>query len=580
MLVVVGRRSGEIATIKALGMESGQTVEVFVIEAAILGLLGSIAGVILGEGLTLIINKAAEGFINTPLTYKFYLQPVLLGIIVGIVTAIIFGLLPAYSASKIPPAQVLRQKTNALPRISIGATLLIIVLMTLLMGLLAGVVLDGQLVRGIVIAFITLVSCAILVLIFSGILWLVGKIPLPFGLNYKMARRNLSRGRAKSATTMLVMMVGIFAMALVFILASSLKETIQTSLAKSFGYNAQVTSANDAQAVAIKQALDTNKVPGLQKYLLDQRARLQLISAGGQSAEDLIAAKTARDKAQPANQGGGGNSNASDLVNLTGLNATDLASLGTIEAGGQVYQNDDQIVISKGLSDDYQLKVGDKLIYKDSAGKQYTFSISGVYDGKSFIVIIPIATTVNRVQGMANHGTDFSLTIENGKVDAAINYLQANFPGASASDLSFISNIINSIIDNITAFPVLLAFLSLIAGAVLIANNVALAVLERRTEMGVMKSIGADNWRVLAIINWETAVVGFLGGLFGLFLAIGIGAFGVSLLGTKDDPGVLSVSPLITLGMLVLAVGLAIAATIASAWSAAHEKPLVVLRYE
>ena len=144
----------------------------------------------------------------------------------------------------------------------------------------------------------TLVSCSILVLIFSGILWVVGKIPLPFGLNYKMARRNLSRGRAKSATTMLVMMVGIFAMALVFILASSLKETIQISLAKSFGYNAQVSAINDTQAATIKQALDANKVPGLQKYLMDERARLQLISAGGLSTEQLIAEKVKRDKAK------------------------------------------------------------------------------------------------------------------------------------------------------------------------------------------------------------------------------------------------------------------------------------------
>ena len=95
-----------------------------------------------------------------------------------------------------------------------------------------------------------------------------------------------------------------------------------------------------------------------------------------------------------------------------------------------------------------------------------------------------------------------------------------------------------------------------------------------------MKSIGADSGRVLAIINWETAVVGFLGGLFGLFLAISIGAVGVSQIGTKDDPGVLSVSPLISIGMLVLAVGLALVATVASAWGAAQEKPMVVLRYE
>lgn len=579
MLVVVGRRSTEIATLKALGMEVGQTVQVFMIESAILGFIGSVVGVILGELLTTVINKVAANFINSELSYQFYLQPVILGLIVGIVTAVVFGLLPAYSASKIPPAQVLRQKTNALPRISIWATLFIIGVMTLVMGLLAGVILDGQLILGLIIAFATLVSCTILVLIFSGILWIVGKIPLPLGLNYKMARRNLSRGRAKGATTMLVMLVGIFAMALVFILASSLKETIQVSLAKSFGYNAQISSTDDAQSNAIKQALDNKKVPGLQKYLLDERVVLQLVSAGGLTTDQLIAEKIKRDQAS-GNNNNNGSFGSFELANLAGLPQTDLLSFGTVKSGGQAYQNDDQMIISESVSDSYKLKVGDQMVYQDVNGKQYTLTITGIFVNKSFIVIFPIATTLNRIQTMPNHATDFNLTIENGRVDEALKYVQSTFPGVSASDLSFISNIINSIIDNITAFPVLLAFLSLIAGAILIANNVALAVLERRTEMGVMKSIGADSVRVLSIINWETAIVGFLGGLFGLGLAIMAGAIGVAQLGTKDDPGVLSISPLIILGMLVLAVGLALAATIASAWGAAQEKPMVVLRYE
>ena len=579
MLVVVGRRSGEIATIKALGMEAGQTVWVFLVESAILGLLGSVAGIVLGELLTSIINKVAESFVSTQLPYAFYLQPVLLGLVVGIVTAIVFGLLPAYSASKIPPAQVLRQKTNALPRISILATLLIIALMTLVMGLLAGVVLDGQFVLGIIIAFATLVSCALLVLIFSGVLWVVGKIPLPFGLNYKLARRNLSRGRAKSATTMLVMMVGILAMALVFILASSLKETIQVSLAKSFGYNVQATTNNDQESASLKTDLDSKKVPGLQKYLLDTRASLQLVSAGGLTTDQLIAEKVKRDQAAgKSNQRGGGG--GFDLTSLAGLSQADLLSLGTIQSGGQAYQNDDQMIVNKTVSEDYKLKVGDQMVYQDVNGKQYSLTITGIFDNKSFVVSLPTATTLSRMATLPNHSTDFNLTVENGKVDQAINYVKTTYPGTSATDLSFISSIINSLIDNITAFPVLLAFLSLIAGAVLIANNVALAVLERRTEMGVMKSIGADSGRVLSIINWETAVIGFLGGLFGLLLAISIGAFGVAQLGTKDDPGVLSVSPLIIVGMLALAVGLALAATLVSAWGASQEKPLVVLRYE
>lgn len=142
MLVVVGWRSSKIATIKALGMESGQTVQVFMVEAGFLGLAGSVLGVGLGEALSLIISRVAEGLVNQTIEYRFYAGPVVIGLLVGVITSIVFGLLPAYSASRIPPAQVLRQKSNALPKISIFATLLLILAMTAVMGLLSGLILD------------------------------------------------------------------------------------------------------------------------------------------------------------------------------------------------------------------------------------------------------------------------------------------------------------------------------------------------------------------------------------------------------------------------------------------------------
>jgi predicted lysophospholipase L1 biosynthesis ABC-type transport system permease subunit len=580
MLVVVGRRSTEIATIKALGMESGQTVRVFVIESAILGVIGSIVGVILGEGLSLIMSQVAEGFVNQQLNYGFYWQPVIIGLITGIVTAIVFGLLPAYSASKIPPAQVLRQKTNLLPRISIFATLGIIILMTLIMGALAGVILGGQFVTGIIVAFVTLVACAILVLVFSGILWLVGKIPLPFGLNYKMARRNLSRSRAKSATTMLVMMVGIFSVALVIILASSLKDTIKETLEKSFGYNIQLTVKDDAQSAAIVKAFENKQVPGQDKYIPIAQANVKLVSGGGLSAADLIARKVKNDQAK-GQQNRGGDFGNFDLASLAGLPAQDALSIVKVDEG-QIYGNDDQLVISKQVRDDYGLKVGDKMVYQDlGTGKQFTLTISGVVENKNFIVGIGSATTtIARIQSIPGHINAIDVNVDRNRVDEAIQYFQTTYPGADATDLSFITNVINKLIDNVTAFPILLALLSLIAGAVLIANNVALAVLERRTEMGVMKSIGADNNRVLAIINWETTIVGFLGGLIGFGLASTVGSVLISLLGTAENPAVLTISPLVFVGLIALAVGLSLVATIGSAWGASREKPLVVLRYE
>ncbi|MEI7554713.1 FtsX-like permease family protein [Candidatus Chlorohelix sp.] len=583
MLVVVGRRSTEIATIKAIGMEAGQTVKIFVIESAILGFIGSFFGIILGELLALITSRAAEGFVNRSLEYRVYLNPIIMGFLVGIITAIVFGLLPAYSASKIPPAQVLRQKTNALPRISIWATIGIILVMTVVMGLMAGVILKGELLQGVLMAFGTLVSCAILILIFSGILWVVGKLPLPFGLNYKMARRNLSRNRAKSAITVLVMLVGIFAMSFVLILAGSLKDTIKATLEKSFGYSLQVQVTNDNQSQAIQKSIENKQVPGLEKQLVFTYAKVQWTSGGNTSADELIAAKVKKDAADETSnqqQGNPFNIGVPDMSLIGGMSTQDLLGLAKLKEG-KLYEKDDEVTISNQVQDAFNLKIGDKLVYKDFSGKELSLTITGIFENKSFLVNIGSAvTTYNRVGQLPAHQFQYALTISQGKVDQAEKYFQTTFPGANVTNLSFITNIFNQLLDNFTAFPVLLAFLCLIAGAVLIANNVALAVLDRRTEMGVMKSIGADNNRVLAIINLESIIVGFLGGLFGIILSTTLAIFVVQLFGTADNPAVLDISPFITFGMIGLALVLAVSATIASAWGAAQEKPMVVLRYE
>ncbi len=584
MLVVVGRRSTEIATIKALGMEGGQTVRVFVIESAILGVIGSIFGVVLGELLSLLMARVAQGLVNRSLDYQIYGLPIVLGLIVGVVTAIVFGLLPAYSASKIPPAQVLRQKTNSLPRISWWATLLIILVMTVVMGALCGVILDGNYLLGFITAFGTLVSCSLLVLIFSGILWLVGKLPLPFGLNYKMARRNLSRGRGKSATTMLVMAVGIFSVALVLILASSLKATVQSAIEQSFGYNAQITAKDDAQWRQIQATLDSKEVPGYQKNITLAQANVRLISAGGVDTNELRKRETAKKDENTKNgKSNMQSSQAEDaLADIVGLPSDAVSRFYRLNSG-RINGSDTEAMIDKSVQDFFGLKIGDKMVYRDlAANQEFELTIVGVYESKNAIIgaLGSVTTSLPKAQSIPSHITALEVTFDRDKLDQSISYLKAQYPGLDITDLSYITNVVNQLIDNITAFPVLLALLCLIAGAVLIANNVALAVLERRTEMGVMKSIGADSNRVLAIINWETGIVGFLGGLIGFGLASFASSALVQQLGTPDNPAVLAISPFITLGMILLAVGLALAATVSSAWGAVHEKPLVVLRYE
>ena len=145
--------------------------------------------------------------------------------------------------------------------------------------------------------------------------------------------------------------------------------------------------------------------------------------------------------------------------------------------------------------------------------------------------------------------TQVTMNIDRAKLEEAKSFLTSQL-GREPTDLSFITNVFNQIIDQITAFPILLAMLSLIAGAVLIANNVALAVLERRTEMGVMKSLGADSSRVFQIITWETNIVAFLGAVLGFGLAVGLASALIGVFGTPENPATLAVSPLLTIGLL------------------------------
>jgi ABC-type antimicrobial peptide transport system permease subunit len=376
------------------------------------------------------------------------------------------------------------------------------------------------------------------------------------------------------------MTVGVFAMALVLILSGSLKETIRDTLEKNFGYNIQVQTRTDQQQQELEKAFDSKTIPGLEKYLSAPVARVRWTGANGVSAEELVQ-KALEKKTQTQTSGFGGSSNVPDMSGLVGIKTSDITGFVNL-VSGQFATTDDQITISKNVAEAYDLKAGDKLTYIDLVqNKELTVTVTGIVENKNFIVSIGSAqTTLNRIQQIPGHLDIYNLTVSRDKVTEAESYLQKNFAGADVTNLSFITNVINKILDNVTAFPLLLGFLCLIAGAVLIANNVALAVLERRTEMGVMKSLGADDGRVLSIINYESSILGLVGGLFGLVYAILLALFAVQAFGTAENPATLAISPWLLLGMLALSLGLAIGATMFSAWGAAREKPMVVLRYE
>ncbi|MBI2660674.1 ABC transporter permease [Candidatus Woesearchaeota archaeon] len=133
-----------------------------------------------------------------------------------------------------------------------------------------------------------------------------------------------------------------------------------------------------------------------------------------------------------------------------------------------------------------------------------------------------------------------------------------------------------------TVFLGAIAAVSLLVGAVGIANTMFTSVLEKTKEIGIMKAIGARNSDIMMVFLLNSGLVGFVGGLLGIGLGSGISALLPNLLSGLGPGG--SVRTVIPTSLLVEALFLSmIIGMIAGAipaYRASKLKPVDALRYE
>jgi len=102
MLVSVTERTREIGIMKAVGAQRRDILELFIVEAVILGVLGAILGTALG----LLAGYVVAGYIGIP--WVFPVGWTALAIVVGIAVGVLAGLYPAWNASRTDPIDALR----------------------------------------------------------------------------------------------------------------------------------------------------------------------------------------------------------------------------------------------------------------------------------------------------------------------------------------------------------------------------------------------------------------------------------------------------------------------------------------
>jgi putative ABC transport system permease protein len=133
-----------------------------------------------------------------------------------------------------------------------------------------------------------------------------------------------------------------------------------------------------------------------------------------------------------------------------------------------------------------------------------------------------------------------------------------------------------------TMFLAAIAAVSLLVGAVGIANTMFTTVLEKTKEIGIMKAIGAKNHDIMMIFLMNSALVGMVGGVIGLVIGfIASTMVTLPMMGGRMMNGAGSVvSPQLLLFALSIAVGIGVLAGAIPAYRASKLKPVDALRYE
>jgi len=632
MQVLLSRRKTEIAMLKTTGYRRFDLYLLFGLEAGLLGLVGGIVGAAAATGVSLQVrNLVQQAFsINIP----FLLDPLTIagGVLIGLVTALIFGLMPIVQAANIRPLNVIRELTEGNRAGSIALTIGLLVILSILFCLLAIVILN-DVILGISAVYGAFIFLGLLSFFFVLVVFIVSILPVPerFSIKYlvllvsgvavavligivlptfgflllglsllgfvivllprtwksttKIALRNVGRQRARTTTTLLALFVGIFTIGLILILGQNLRDKINNALATSLNYNV-VTVAENNDASSLQSQLAT--IPGLTKHKQTIIASTSPLTISGQPIQDLLKGSSS----QPSftNLGGAGvleflsgvegydvaNGQVPDTTNVT---ITDGRNLNASDAGTNNVLVGWQLVHLDPLKG--HIKVGSTITLESIDKKTTTtLTIVGVYRSNGFGgALNPVLTTTNTVQALSPAGLKqsvFYMKIDSDKLGKALSTIARAAPSAFVFNLANIGDFIDQYLNYMLLTLSTIAGLSLLAGVIIIANVVALAMLERRRELGILKSVGYTSRSVLSEVLIEYGVIGGVGA----FLALLLVTFAMNLLGKFVFKTSFDVNPIIVLVLIAGAALLAMVTAAIVAYGAVRVRPLEVLRYE
>lgn len=612
MLVMVRRRTNEIAALKTFGLKARQVAALFLAEAFWLGLVGSIVGCIVGVLLGAAVNGYGETFLNQQLVWRIYPEALVYGFVLGLSVTAIFGIAPIMTALQVRPGIILRPNEVVMPGLGILQTILLVILVTIAIGLMVGQIISPSFALasnfnapspylvGVIGVAVTLVLLAVLVCLLWLIVWLVGKTPDLGNVDVRLALRNLATNRTRTAVTLLALSAGMFALSSITFIGQGTRELLNLQLSSWFGGNVLVFPIAPGGTAVIGEIAINNALSGVEGV----RSRTILESYFGVlQGIDGDPAPTTR-----LRTGFGPNAGRRDNAEMNDEELEEFMMMSEQQSAASRWNNisiwngnnpsvyeSAQIVAGRALTLEdrgkpvlvgpYEyaailgIRIGSILTY-EIGNRTYDLEVVGLSNsngfgfGGGFVTFAP-----ESLPGTQPSFQIYAFDVEPTGVNQVLVELSSiRIPPTVAIDVGFLDSLLSRLIDQFAAIPTIVGLLSLLAAAVIMANTVALATLERRRQIGILKAIGLKSRRVLRIMLIETTTIALLSAILGIGLSIIFVSIFTGLTGTVIP--LPTDSRIAALALLLTAIFIGGLATFLSANVAVRERVMNVLRYE